>query len=227
MKRSDIESYVNWAKHLVEDCGMKLPPFAYWDIDEWRRNTAQKERIIKTMLGWDVTDYGGGDFKTLGSVLFTIRNGVMGTQGIGTPYAEKLLPTMDGQRLPLHFHYSKCEDIINRGGGVMWIKLYLNREDESVDYDSDVTVYMDGVRVTVPAGETIYVNKGESITLTPRLYHTFGAVKGKGDLLVGEVSSVNDDTVDNHFAENMMRFAKIEEDVPIRTPLLNEYRRVL
>jgi D-lyxose ketol-isomerase len=71
------------------------------------------------------------------------------------------------------------------------------------------------------------VNKGESITLTPRLYHTFGAVEGKGDLLVGEVSSINDDTVDNHFAEDMKRFSQIEEDVPLKTPLLNEYKRVL
>ena len=227
MKRSEIESYVSWAKGLIEQCGMKLPSFGYWEIDDWKRDTPDRERIIKTMLGWDVTDYGMGDFNKVGSVLFTIRNGVIDSPGIGTPYAEKLLPTMDGQRLPLHFHYSKCEDIINRGGGVMWIKLYRSNGDGSVDYDSDVTVYMDGIRISVPAGHMLYIHKGESITLTPKLYHTFGAVEGKGDLLVGEVSSINDDTVDNHFMEEVKRFAQIEEDVPLKTPLLNEYGRVL
>lgn len=75
---------------------------------------SDKERIINTILGWDITDYGMEDFNRIGSVLFTIRNGVMNALGIGTPYAEKLLPTMDVQRLLLHFHYSKCEDIINQ-----------------------------------------------------------------------------------------------------------------
>ena len=227
MKRSEVESYVEWARGLIKDCGMKLPGFGYWTIDDWKTDVEKKDRMIRSMLGWDITDYGMGDFLKIGSVLFTIRNGVFGDSSIGTPYAEKLLPTMDGQRLPLHFHYSKCEDIINRGGGDMWIKLYNSKKDESVDYESDVTVYMDGLAHTVAAGDTLIVKKGESISLTPGMYHTFGAVEGRGDLLVGEVSSINDDNVDNHFAEEVRRFAKIVEDVPIRTPLMNEYDEVL
>lgn len=62
---------------------------------------------------------------------------------------------------------------------------------------------------------------GESITLTPRLYHMFYAVDGHG--LIGEVSSVNDDATDNYFKEPLPRYPEIVEDeLPLRL-LCNEY----
>lgn len=227
MKRSQINAAIQWAKGLLKEQRFNLPMFGYWDIGEWKKNKDKTEIIRKTMLGWDITDYGMGDFRKIGSVLFTLRNGDQKQAGVGTPYAEKLIPIMDGQRLPMHFHFCKTEDIINRGGGVMFIRLYNAKPDESVDYESDVTVYMDGIRHIVKAGETLEVTPGNSITLTPRIYHVFGAKEGSGDVLAGEVSSVNDDNTDNRFAEEVTRFSMVEEDEPIVHPLCNEYHKVL
>ena len=223
MKRSEINNAIKWSEKLLAEYRIKLPEFGYWSADEWKKNAENIGMIRKTMLGWDITDYGTGDFDRIGSILFTIRNGDQNDSTIGTPYAEKLILVKDGQRLPTHFHYSKTEDIINRGGGILELKLYNAKQDLSVDDESDVTVYFDGIKKVVKAGVPIDVEPGGSVTLTPYMYHNFGAKRGAGDLVVGEVSSVNDDNIDNHFAEPVSRFAAIEEDEAAIHPLCNEY----
>ncbi len=226
MKRSEINAAINWSKELLDQFMIKLPMFGYWSVDEWKENKEKIDMIRKTMLGWDITDYGSGDFKNVGSILFTIRNGDQNDNTIGTPFAEKLIVLEDGQRLPTHFHYTKTEDIINRGGGILELKLYNSNVDNTIDYKSDVTVYSDGVKLNFKAGEPIDITPGNSITLTPYMYHNFGAKKGAGSLIVGEVSSVNDDNTDNHFAERLNRFADIEEDENPIHPLCNEYAKL-
>ena len=62
---------------------------------------------------------------------------------------------------------------------------------------------------------------GESISLERGQYHTFWAEGGM--CLIGEVSRVNDDNVDNRFYEKVGRFPEIEEDEPILYPLFSEY----
>ena len=57
----------------------------------------------------------------------------------------------------------------------------------------------------------------------PYIAHIFGPKPGTGDLIVGEVSKVNDDNTDNYFLEPVARFADIDEDEPILHPLCNEY----
>ena len=64
---------------------------------------------------------------------------------------------------------------------------------------------------------------GESITLPQRLYHEFSGVGSR--VLVGEVSTVNDDRRDNHFHKPVGRFPEIEEDEPPLYPLCGEYSR--
>lgn len=227
MKRSEVNEALRWAKALLEQYQIKLPCFGYWPVGEWRKNRDRIEIIRQTMLGWDVTDYGMNDFRKLGSVLFALRNGDLHDRSIGTPYAEKLIVLYDGQMLPTHFHYSKTEDIINRNGGVLAIRLYNANEDESIDQTGDVTVYRDGIKCVAKAGELIEVEPGNSITLTPRMYHSFGALAGAGDLIVGEVSSINDDNVDNRFNPLLQRFSSIEENEEILHPLCNEYECVI
>jgi D-lyxose ketol-isomerase len=227
MKRSQINQAVDWAKVLLEENKIKLPPFGYWDFEEWKNKTnAEIETIKAVMLGWDITDFGQGNFDEFGAVLFTLRNGSIKNKGVGTPYAEKLIVLRDGQRLPLHYHASKTEDIINRSGGVMAIKVYQSTKDGSVDYESDVEVYLDGVKHCIKAGMELNILPGESITLKPYMYHLFWAKKGHGDLICGEVSSINDDNVDNYNAEKVSRFTQIEEDVEIVHPLCNEYSKL-
>jgi len=227
MKRSQINQEIKWAKTLLEKNNIKLPPFGYWTLEEWKSSNRNLATIKEVMLGWDITDYGRDNFNELGAVLFTLRNGSLKDNRIGTPYAEKLIVLKDGQRLPIHYHESKTEDIINRAGGVLAIKLYNSLENGNVDYLSKVCVDLDGVPHTFEAGEKINIYPGNSITLRPYMYHLFWAKEGCGDLVCGEVSSINDDNIDNFNAEDVSRFSKVEEDEPILHPLCNEYNMVL
>ena len=45
---------------------------------------------------------------------------------------------------PMHFHWSKMEDIINRGGGNVLIRVYNSTKDEDLDKVNDVHVHIDG-----------------------------------------------------------------------------------
>ena len=227
MKRSQINEALRWAKDLLEKTNIRLPEWAYWSLDEWKQNKDKIDTIEKVMLGWDITDYAEGDFLKLGTVLFTLRNGDQKDSSIGVPYAEKLIILHEGQSLPCHFHYSKTEDIITRAAGVMGIELYKATDDYEIDKKSDVTVYMDGVKTVIGPGEKILVKPGSSITLTPYMYHRFWAEPGYGDVVIGEVSAVNDDNVDNHFNPPLNRFSTVEEDEAILHPLCNEYGKVL
>lgn len=227
MRRSEINAAIKWSKGVLEERQFMLPPFGYFTLEEWREKRDLTANIESLMLGWDVTDFGGGDFERFGAVLFTLRNGKLDQNHIGTPYAEKLIILKEGQRLPLHYHASKTEDIINRGGGVMAIDLYNSLDSGEVDETSPVKALLDGVERVVAPGETLYLSPGESITLRPFQYHRFWAKAGCGDLLLGEVSSINDDRTDNFNAEPVSRFTTIEEDEAPIHPLCNEYDRVL
>lgn len=227
MKRSEINESIRWAQELLEKSNIRLPDWGNWTIDTWRENKDKIDTVKKVMLGWDVTDHDQGDFKKLGSVLFTLRNGDQNDKKIGVPYAEKLIILYEGQSLPCHFHYNKTEDIITRAAGVMGIELYNATDDNEIDRKNNVEVAIDGIKYSFAPGEKILITPGRSITLTPRMYHRFWAEPGYGDCVIGEVSSVNDDNVDNHFNPKIARYTKIEEDAPIIHPLCNEYDAVL
>ena len=226
MKRSEINTALEWAVALLEKNNIKLPDFAYWSTTEWQKNRNRIDVIKAVMQGWDITDFGSGDFEKTGAVLFTVRNGLQNDSSVGSPYAEKYILVKDGQGLPTHFHAQKTEDIINRGGGVLSLRFYNANPDNTVDTQSDVFVFSDGLRLTLKAGEEVLLKPGNSVTITPRLYHNFSAKAGEGDLIVGEVSSVNDDKTDNYFSEPANRFAAIDEDVPVLYPLCNEYDNI-
>ena len=220
MKRSEINKILLENIEFIDKMNFKLPKFAFFTPEEWQDKGHEYDEIRENMLGWDVTDYGHGDFRNIGLFLFTIRNG-----NINKPwksYAEKLLISDEDQYSPMHFHHNKMEDIINRGGGNLIVEVYNATEDDQLA-DTDVTVYIDGHTEIVPAGTKIRLTPGESITLPQRQYHAFWAEKGFGKVLIGEVSMVNDDNVDNRFYENQGRFPTIEEDEEPIYLLCNEY----
>ena len=176
------------------------------------------------MLGWDITDYGLGRFDEVGFSLITLRNGNLKLgDKYRKSYAEKLLFLKEGQYSPNHFHWFKMEDIINRGGGVLLIRVYNSLPDEEIDRESDVTVHMDGCTRTVPAGTQLRLEPGMSISIQPRLYHDFEVESGTGNVLIGEVSQCNDDNTDNRFNPPVGRFPVIEEDEPPYRLLCTEY----
>lgn len=225
VKRSEIQEAVSWAKEFLRKNNFALPMFADWTAEEWKSRRAEAETIIRTMLGWDVTTFGHDDFGRMGAVLFTIRNGLP-DGSCGCPYAEKLILMREGQVLPNHFHRQKTEDIINRGGGVLLIRVYNSLPDGSVDRTGDVRILTDGIERYVPAGTDVEITRGNSMTIYPGLYHLFTPKPGHGDLIVGEVSSINDDRTDNFFEDDRPRFVPVEEDCPVSVLLCNEYDRI-
>ena len=224
MKRSEINRILRETIKFIDDMNFRLPPFAYFTPDEWKTKGDEYDEIRRNMLGWDITDYGHGDFDKIGLFLFTIRNGNLSDPYCLKPYAEKLLISREEQYSPMHFHRHKMEDIICRAGGNLIVEVYNSTPDEKLDR-GDVTVTTDGRKYTVPAGTRLRLTPGESITLPPYQYHAFWAEKGKGTCLIGEVSMVNDDNTDNRFYEPQGRFPVIVEDEPPLYLLCNEYNK--
>ena len=222
MKRSEINAIMRDASDFIRQSGFYLPPFAYWTPADWASKADSAREIVESQMGWDITDFGHGNYEKDGLFLFTVRNG--SPENIktmsGKLYCEKIMIVDVNQRTPMHFHWTKVEDIINRGGGKLVIKLFNSTSDERLA-DTDVTVSIDGLRHTLKAGDTVVLSPGESITLTSRLYHEFWGAESR--VLVGEVSLVNDDRTDNCFYEPVGRFPEIEEDEPPLHLLVPDY----
>ena len=227
MKRSRINREIKYALKVLEENRFYLPPLAYFDKEDWLAHRDEQHLAIENGMGWDVTDYGHGKFDEFGLCVFTLRNGNMKSRKSLIPYSEKVLVMKPGQRLPLHMHVTKLEDIINRGGGTLMVQIYHSIDEYTVDYESEVTVYCDAIEKTVNPGEILELKPGESITIIPGHYHKFWAGTDGEFLIVGEVSTVNDDSIDNRHVEDIQRFVPIEEDEEPIALLKNEYERLL
>ena len=155
MKRSEINAIITDAIAFIDRMGFRLPPFAFWSPAEWEEKGSEYDEIRDNMLGWDITDFGHGDYAHLGLLLFTVRNGSHNDPRYPKPYAEKILIVGEGQVTPCHFHWSKTEDIINRGGGELVIEVFNSTEDGGLA-DTDVEIRKDGRRFFVPAGSLAY-----------------------------------------------------------------------
>ncbi|MFA6820830.1 MAG: D-lyxose/D-mannose family sugar isomerase, partial [Sphaerochaetaceae bacterium] len=196
-----------------------LPPWAYWGPQEWAKRGDEISEIKECMLGWDITDFGSGDFAKRGLFLFTLRNGNLEGKS-DKQYAEKIMIVEEMQETPFHFHRHKMEDIINRGGGVLKIELYASTPDEGLS-DDVFEVSIDGIKRQVKGGDVVTLKTGESICLEPFVYHRFWSEEGT--TLVGEVSLVNDDNTDNRFYEEVGRFPAIVEDEAPLHLLVSDY----
>ena len=200
MKRSEINAALKEMEQMIREYRFAIPPFCNFTPEEWKEKGHDYDEIRDNMLGWDITDYGLGDFDKVGFSLITIRNGNLKMKDKYTKtYAEKLLYIKEGQYSPMHFHWSDLDKV------------------------NDVHVHVDGREMVVPAGTQVRLTPGESISIYPYMYHDFEVEEGSGPVLLGEVSQCNDDNVDNRFYEKMGRFPKIEEDEAPYRLLCNEY----
>ncbi len=223
MKRSHINDILAEADAMMRRFGFVLPPFAYWTPEDFKARAPSARHVIDARCGWDITDYGKGDFDRMGLFLFTLRNGLLSDLqgGGGMCYAEKLLISRRDQLSPMHTHVIKAEDIINRGGADLVIELYGSDDTGNFAADRGGQVMCDGIARAYKPGEKLVFKPGESVTLRPGDWHAFWGEGG--DVLIGEVSTVNDDETDNIFREPIGRFATIEEDVAPTHLLVSDY----
>ena len=225
MKRSEVNRYIEEAMAFMKKRDFYLPGWAFWSPAKWNEMKSSCSEIFENSLGWDITDFGYGDFANTGLTLVTLRNGNLNKPS--KPYCEKIMYVRENQVTPLHYHVLKTEDIINRGGGVLCMKLWKSYDKpgsagKSSELDeSPIVVKIDGVETTVKAGEVVKIYPGQSICYFPYLYHTFWSEEG--DSLIGEVSCVNDDNTDNVFLVDKGRYSSIEEDTEPTHLLCNEY----
>jgi len=226
MKRSQINAAIDLAHKTLDEHGIRLPKYAYWTPDDWRRAGPEMSRVTRNALGWACTDFGQGDFENIGITMFDVRNGTPEAPSEGTPYGEKIFVLRAGQRLPYHFHYNKTEDIISRAGGTLMIQLYNSNASEEMDESSPGVAYIDGVRHEFTAGQVFEIPHGASLTITPRLFHRFWAKEDAGVLVGGEISTISVPKTDNRFGGNARRFVPIEEDEPARWLLNVDYPKL-
>ena len=224
MKRSEINHITREAEQFIAAQGFHLPPFARWTPNDWQSKGAEITEILENQLGWDVTDFGLNDYNRKGVLLFTIRNGTLAqlAKGSGKVYCEKILVCQPDQLVLHHFHKSKTEDIINRGGGRLEIVLHMSDANGNFT-ENEIAISLDGVKTVVHPGGIVILGPGESITLKPYQSHQFRALDST--VLVGEVSTVNDDANDNFFHEPVGRFPEIEEDETPYRLLCTEYEK--
>ena len=227
MKRSRINEIIREADAFIRSFGYVLPPFAYWSPAEMQERAGEIGMIVDRRMGWDITDYGQEKFDELGLFLFTVRNGMAAdlAKGGGMLYAEKIMISRRDQLSPMHRHYLKAEDIINRGGGRLVLELFMPDKQGGIDETSEVSVPVDGMIRKLPAGGLLKLDPGESVTLLPGVWHAFWGEGG--NVLIGEVSTVNDDLADNWFRDPIGRFSTIEEDEAPQHLLVSDYQKLL
>ena len=209
MKRSEVNGLIRDAEATFAHHGFIPPPWARFSPADWASRPEQARFCADHQMGWDVTDFGSGDFAARGLLLLCTRNGMQNRPG-ERPYAEKIMIVREEQETPFHMHRIKVEDIINRGGGDLVLEVMLFDGDRELE--GSPTVLIDGDHRRLSPREPIVLAPGESITLFPGQMHRFYGRPGHGTVLVGEVSQCNDDHGDNVFLEPMGRFATIEED---------------
>ena len=121
MKRSEINKAL---KELEVMCAREhcyLPPFCHFTPEEWKTKGHEYDEVRDCMLGWDITDYGLGDFDKVGMSLITIRNGNRAMQDkYPKVYAEKLLYMKEGQYSPLSIAAVVTSSF---GSNMAWLKM--------------------------------------------------------------------------------------------------------
>ncbi len=224
MRRSRIDELIEAGAADLTRAGIALPPRAEWDLRTWAEHADEAGELARRGIGWDLTDFGGGDFERRGLLLYTLSNGLPDDPGGDQPYANKLLMVGESQVTPTHHHWSKVEDIVALAGGRLAVRLHNCRPDDTLDRDSPVRVLLNNAWVTCAAGTTITLAPGERVRLERHHYHAFWGAAGGGTVFVEEVSAVNDDARDNCFLpeERAGRFPEIEEDREPRYLLCRE-----
>ena len=101
--------------------------------------------------------------------------------------------------------------------GILWGKLVIEFPPDK----PSVRLQVNGEERDIATDKPLVLNAGERITLTREVPHAFWAETEYA--IVGEVSTANDDTCDNFFAnKDVGRFSEIDEDEPAIVKLVSD-----
>lgn len=214
MKRSEVNEVLRAGAALLREQGVALPPFAAWSPRELAAR-GQGTEIETAHLGWDVTDYGEGNFANLGIVQFILRR--------GPGYSEKVLVSRHDQITPMHRHAAKIHDLVNRGGAQLAVEMFGSDAHGGFDQHRGVRVLVDGVWRDFDPGEVLVLDPGQSVMLQPGDWHAFWGQGG--DVVVGEIGNEPGDPGDTLFRKPLARFPEVEEDEPPLHLLVSDYPR--
>ena len=104
MKRSEINKALRELEAMCRQEHCYLPSFCNFTPEQWQSVGHEYDEVRDCMLGWDITDYGLGDFDKVGFSLITIRNGNRKmADKYPKVYAEKLLYMKEGPVFPEPF----------------------------------------------------------------------------------------------------------------------------
>ena len=222
MKRSEVNEHIRKAKTFAEKMNMALPPLAFWTSQQCASKSTECNEIRKLMLGWDVTDFGLGNYNKTGRTLFALRSGSSSFIRCPRTYTEKLIFIEENQAMPIHFHHRKTEDIINSGGGNIIVQVSKSTL-EGTKSNKDFELSINGVMTRLKADQVVRLRPGESVLIPAGTIHEFWSEEGMGMTLSGEKGTVCDDLNDNVFLCECLRVSKIQEDEPALHYLCNEY----
>jgi len=226
VKRSEINATMLLARDFFEAYRFKLPKWAAWSVVNWDYSGEEMQAIKDCQLGWDVTDFGLGDFLSQGMTSFMLRNGQPSRKsdqevsekipaetlnGLGRHYSEKILLVQLHQALPLLALKHRTHDLINRGGGDLVIQVYQSTPEHNLDEKSRIPLQVNGIAYNVKAGGIVRLVPGDGLTLQAGIYYKYWAEKAS--CIVGSISSTCDERNDYRFFDlNCQRFPEIEPD---------------
>ena len=211
MLRSEINALIRDAEGYFKAERFRLPPFAFWTPDDWAKPDGDISEIVDCGLGWDITDFGLGEYHTLRPP--PLHDEKRPTREPEGGHREDLLREGDHPRprpaLPGPPPLDQGRGH-HRAGGRHDGRRGAQRdaEDGSFKADTQVSLSLDGVRRKVrvlapPSSST----PGESVTLEPGCYHLGDRrLRPSGWDIHGEVSVVNGDVNHNRCGQPVGRF---------------------
>lgn len=75
MRRSEVNKIILEVEKNLESNKFFLPKLSMYSLENWRQVFQYESEIVDTMLGWDISDFGLGNFYDTGIVSFVLRNG--------------------------------------------------------------------------------------------------------------------------------------------------------
>jgi len=235
MKRTEIDAAIARAIANAAKFGVALPKWAEWQPSEF---DASADGIRHQKLGWKVVDFGVGDFSNCGLVILSLTSPLVDETGAPltkpktvetreypvTGFSRKFLFVQAGQTEPHHFHRQKArKEVTVVAGAPVRFELAWADGDTALA-DKDVDVQVDGIWHHLPAGGSVVVSPGETITLPGELSHIISVPEGGEDTIMLETSTANNDSNDNIFPFMTPTSVPVEEDATPRYQLLDEHR---